>query len=77
MELIETDATTAASLIEAKTRVIKAQSKYGAKTLCKVRYFNLSNLTFSMQTGPNSTALCDCEDFNFFIVVPKGAKTVY
>jgi len=77
MELIETNPETANTLIESKTRVIKAQKIQGAKTLYKVRYFNLNNLTFSMQTGRNSTSLEDCEKYTFFIQVPKGAKTVY
>jgi len=77
MELIETTPEMANPLIESKTRVIKARRKQSAKTLYKVRYFNLNNLTFSMQTGRNSTTWGDCEDYDFFIIVPKGAKTVY
>lgn len=75
MELIETTPEQAKACIEAGTRVIKATK---GKGMFAVAWINTNNYTFMLNGRKKGSQLMqNCEDYRFFIQVPKNAKTVF
>lgn len=74
MELIETNLETAYNILEVGNRKIKATNGEGS---FYVDWINIHNKTFMLITRKGSGLTQNCEDYKFFIQVPKSAKTVY
>lgn len=74
MELIQCTPETAFNVLEQKNRTIKAAK---GKQLFKVEWINLNNQTFFLSRNKNNGLQQNCEDYTFYIQVPKNAKTVY
>ena len=74
MELVQCTLEIAFNVLEQKSRIIKATK--GNESF-KVEWINLNNQTFFLSRNKNSGLQQNCEDYTFYIQVPKNAKTVY
>jgi hypothetical protein len=74
MTLVQTTVQTAYNIIQKGNRKIKATKGEGSFF---VEWININNQTFMMKTQKNSSLMGNCEDYNFYIVVPNKAKKVY
>lgn len=75
MELVHTDIHTANSILNAKTRVILAETKKG--NYYKVLSINPNNDTLIVEISKSSRLMLNDEDVTLYIKVPARAKTVY
>jgi hypothetical protein len=74
MEFIKTTSEKAFELLQEKRRVIMATKGDG---LFKVETININNNTFFMTSRKGHSLQQNCEDYNFYIKVPKYSKTIY
>lgn len=72
--LVKTTPELAYNILEAKNRKIKATNGGG---LMKVISINRNNMTFQMSRLKGHEITQNCEDYVFWIVVPKNAKSIY
>lgn len=77
MELIQTNEIIAASILEKGNRKITAISmkKEGGKFF--VQSINVNNKTFMLSSRKGHSLTQNCEDYIFYIQVPKNAETIY
>lgn len=74
MERVQTTYLTAAQILENGNRVIKATK---GKGLYKVLSININNQTFILTGSKGHQLMQNCEDYIFYIQVPKNSKNVY
>jgi hypothetical protein len=74
MELIVTNVNTAYTILINGNRKIKASRGNG---MFVVEWINPNNNTFMFRTKKNSSLTANCEDYIFYITVPKNAKNIF
>jgi|GEM_PF-1956842 len=74
MELIQTTPELAFSILKVGNRKIKATKGNGIFT---VNSMNINNMTFRLSFMKGGETQCNCEDYVFYIQVPKNSKQVY
>jgi len=74
MESIQTTPQQAFSILEMGNRKIKASKGDG---LFGVLSININDNTFLFSSRKGHFITQNCEDYNFYIQVPKNCKTVY
>lgn len=74
MEFIQTSPIIADQILENGKRKIKATK--GERTF-NVQSINVNNNTFILSSGKSHSLMQNCEDYVFYIQVPKNAKTVF
>lgn len=74
MNIVQTTPELAASILEKGNRIIKVTKGEG---LFKVVSININNNTFMLSSRKGHLLMQNCEDYIFFIQVPKSAKNVF
>jgi len=74
MELLQTNVQTAYNILLNGNRRIKATKGNG---MYIVEWININNNTFMMRVKNHNSLTANCEDYNFYICVPKNAKTIF
>ena len=74
MESVQTTTQMAASILEKGNRKIKATKGEGSFRVISI---NINNNTFMLSSRKGHLLTQNCEDYIFYIEVPKSAKTIY
>jgi len=74
MELMQTTPKLAFSVLSNGNRRIKASKGEGIYNVVSI---NLNNNTFILSSRKGHELMQNCEDYIFYIQVPKNAKSVY
>ena len=74
MESIKTTCQLAFSILEKGNRKIKATKGEGIFNVVSI---NVNNNTFFLSSRKGHQLMQNCEDYDFYIQVPKTAKSVY